>query len=228
MTSSSTSGQNFHGSAAKIPHLGTGEGVLGEIGKVRSDVLAALQNTPAIVVEEFTNLESDAAAGVNAAVTPSTSAVTTVTSFLLGTALAPLSAPRKLVITTAGATPADAPATVVITGKDEYGNVVTETLVPATTAASVISTYFYSQFTSLVIAQVTTADSTLAFGLSKETKLRRTPVSRAGLATPIREIYNGGLVTTGTLSVTNQSYTPATDQDGAHNYAVYYEAVPLI
>jgi len=140
--------------------------------------------------------------------------------------------PRALVFTTSGSTPADAPANVVITGKDVHDKVVTETLALAQTAAAVTSANFYKSITSLVYP---TADGTAAFitiTFTDALGLTKKVVARAGLAGAVREIAGGSVVTNGVLTAPTTSnkpygsYAPNSIANGVLDYAIYYEYDP--
>lgn len=136
--------------------------------------------------------------------------------------------PSQLVFTTAGGTPADAPATVVITGRSPTGDVVTESLALAQTAATATSVKFYAFIDSIVFAAADGAGSTVAVSFAAPVGLARKALARAGLASIFREIVDGAVVTNGTLTAAgsalpNGSYTPNSAANDVHDYCVYYE-----
>jgi hypothetical protein len=137
--------------------------------------------------------------------------------------------PRQLVFTTAGGTPADAPANVVITGRDINGNVQSETLALAQTAASATSLKYYASIDTLAFAAADGAGSTVAITFNNTTVgLRKKLLARAGLAALEREIVDGTVVTTGAVTAAasalpNGAYTPATAPNDVHDYYIRYE-----
>lgn len=203
-----------------IPHLSKGE-----VADLRADVVAQMSPMAAITVEEFTDVAAPGAADLEAA-TATTVAPRTVTSFLAGGEAKLLAVPRNLTFTTAGATPADAPATALITGTDANGAAQTETVTLAQTATIANGAKAFKTVTSVEYAAADGTAATVSIGVGSVLGLTKTPKERAGLAAPVREIAAGSAVTTGTLSVTNKTYTPATAPNGTNDYAVYYEYDP--
>jgi hypothetical protein len=182
----------------------------------------------AITVEEFTNPAAGGAAVLKAATATTVAPATVLAAALLAPGLAILAAqPRNLTFTTAGGTAADAPATAVITGT-RNGVAQTETVNLAQTAATATGVKLWSTITSIAYAAADGTGATVSIGIGDALPLTKTPKSRAGLVSAVREIAIGVVVTTGTLSATNKSYTPASSPDGAKDYAVYYEYDPLV
>lgn len=221
----STNGSGlFSNQKAVIPHS-----MPREVEDLRKDVATTLLPMASITVEEFTDPLAAAAAGLKAATQVSTSVVTVLEADLLQAGRDELAAnPRNLTFTTAGNTPADAPANAVITGFDAAGNPQTETVNLAQTATIASGVKAWSKITSVAYPIGQGTDATVSIGYGLVLGLKKTPKSRAGAALPIREIVDGGLVTTGAMSATNKTYTPATAPDGAHDYAVYYEYDSLV
>lgn len=163
------------GLASKIrglkTHLTTGQGgVAGEVGDLRNDVINALAPLAAVAGEEFTNLVGTAAPGAAvllAATATVASVVTVLPAGLLAAGIAMLAVwPRQLTFTTAGTTPADAPANVVINGLNEYGVAISETLVLAQTAAAVTSVNSFSAITSVVYPAADGTGGTVSIGIA--------------------------------------------------------------
>lgn len=206
------------------PHLVQGKkGVAGEVDDLRRDVLAELEPLAAIAVEEFTNPAAGATDSLEAATATQTTARTVTTFEAAG--LAALAAhPRNVNITTAGSTPADAPASAVVTGTYK-GAVQTETLVVPQTAATVTGTKPFDGLTSVVYAAGDGTDATNAIGIGNGIGVTKTPKARAGGVAIVREVVDGALVVNGVLTAA-QLYTPNTAPNGAHDYAVYYEYDP--
>jgi len=220
----------FSNQAAQIPHLVPtgGGGVAGEVGDLRADVSRTLSPMAAITVEEFTNPVAGGAAVLKAATATTVSPATVLEAALLAPGVAILAAqPRNLTFTTAGATPADAPATALITGT-RSGVAQTETVTLAQTAATATGVKLFSTVTSIVYAAADGTAATVAIGIGDAMPLTKTPKARAGLTAAVREIAVGVVVTTGTISATNKSYTPAASPDGVKDYCVYFEYDPLV
>jgi hypothetical protein len=203
--------------APAVPHLSTGE-----VADLRADVAAEMAPMAAIAVEEFTNIAAPGAADLEAA-TATTVAARTVSSFLAGGVAKLLACPRNLTFTTAGVTPADAPATVTITGTDVNGRAQTETLALAQTATIATGLKAFKTVTSVAYAAADGTAATVSIGVGSALGLTKKPKSRAGLMAAIREIAIGAAVTTGTISDTNRTYTPSAAPNGTNDYCVYYE-----
>jgi hypothetical protein len=215
-------------------------GMAGELGDLRRDIQRTLAPLAAIAVEEFTNALAAAANNVMAATasvatartllpaaTPAAGSLTQATVTNLA------NAPRQLVFTTAGTTPANQPASATIYGKDERGKAQVETVALAQTAAAATSTKFFSDVEKIELPAGEGAAATLAIGLGAKIGLSQKIRARAGLAAVIREIAGGAVVTTGTIGLasvatngTYGSYTPFAALDGAVDFALYYEYDP--
>jgi|SRR6478609_460643 len=138
-------------------------------------------------------------------------------------------APRQLVFTTAGGTAADAPANVVITGRDINGAIQTETLALAQTATTATSLKYYAYIDSLAFAAADGAGSTVAVTFNNLTVgLRKKLLARAGLVSIEREIVDGAVVTSGAVTAAasalpNGAYTPSAAPNDVHDYYLRYE-----
>lgn len=207
---------------AAIPHS-----MPREVEDLRNDVTAVLKVQPALCVVEYTNPLTAAAAGLKAA-TATVAAVTTLNEAdLLQAGRTELAAnPRNVTFTTAGTTPADAPANAVITGFDADGKPQTETVTLAQTAAAAAGVKGWSKITKIVYPAADGTGATVSVGFGVVLGLPKKPQARAGLTTPIREIAIGAAVTTGTFDATNKTYTPAAAPNGTNDYCVYYEYDP--
>jgi hypothetical protein len=177
-----------------------------------------------IYVDEYTNPIATSGTSLRAA-TASVITERTTTSFLVA-ALA--DTPRQIVFVTAGVTPADAPASALITGTDVNGDAQTETVNLAQTATSATSTKFFSTVTSIVEAAGDGTAATISIGVGAALGLRRKAKVRAGAVLVACEISAGTRLTTGTFTVPasappNGSYTPAAAADASRDYAVAYE-----
>lgn len=216
------SGIMRNASAVKA-HLLQGSGGLGpEIADLRRDVVSAVTSLAAIGVDEFIDAAAGAAADLEAATaTLAVGAVRTVTTFL-APGIAKLTAnPRNLIFTTAGVTPANAPATVTINGLYR-GKVQTETLALAQTAAVATGLKPFSSLTSIVYAASDGAAATISIGVGPSLGLSQKPKVRQALFYIVREIAIGAVVTTGTVTAEGL-YTPAAAPNGTNDYTVYYE-----
>lgn len=227
-----------------IPHLvrsGMKGGLAGEIADLRNDVDTGFVRvetpgnggTGVIAVEEFINV---AAASVNAIKTAAATvaAITTYSGTALNGAIGAgaISPPRNITFTTAGITPADAPATALITGLDVEGAVQTETVNLAQIADTVAGSKAFASVTSIRYAAADGVDATVAvgignqIGLSSKVKLRNTIPNilaemvdgafvgggagdAAATATNIAEAAHTHPITSGTTSITVNASTPA-------------------
>lgn len=199
-------------------------GIAQEVNDVRQDLTGVLKPLAAIVVEEYTAPVTGTTAMLKAATATTVAVQTVLAAGLLAPGVAALLADgRNVTFTTAGVTPADAPATVLVTGTDMDGAVQTETVALAQTAATASGVKAFKTITSIVYAAGDGVNATIAIGVGNLLGLGRLPKARAGLTAPIREIVNGAAVTTGTFSAANRTYTPASAPNGAQGYAVYYE-----
>jgi hypothetical protein len=212
----------FSNQKAAVPHTMTRE-----VEDLRNDVKATFAPMAAIGVDEFTNPLAAAAAGLLAATASSVAIQTILEAQLLAPGKAELAArARNVTFTTAGVTPADAPANAVITGKDAEGKDQTETVAISQIAATAAGVKAWSKITKIVYEAGQGAAATVSIGYGVVLGLTKKPKSRAGAALPVREIVDGALVATGAMSAANKTYTPATAPDGAHDYAVFYEYDP--
>lgn len=188
--------------------------------------LAVLAN---IVVQEWTDPVAVSAAGLHAA-TATTVAVQTLTTadLIAGGKTALATYPRNVTFTTAGSTPADAPATAVITGTDIDGNALTETVTLAQTATIASGVKAFKTITTIVYAAGDGTGATIAVGFGAVFGLSSKLAARGGGAGVVNEIAAGSRVTTGTfvLSATSApygTYAPSSAPNGTNDYAVYYE-----
>ena len=154
----------------KYDHLvKPGSGLDGELYDLRRDIGRELGALAGFVAEEFTNLPGTAAPGtavLKAATATVAAPVTVLPAGLLAAGIAMLAKhARQVTFTTAGTTPADAPANVVITGVDHTGQVATETLTLAQTAATATSVKAYKSIASLVYPAADGTGATVAIGI---------------------------------------------------------------
>lgn len=208
----------------KKAHLARGAGgVAGEVVDLRSDLARVLGAMAAISVDEFTNPAAAGAADLEAA-TATVAAQRVVTTFLAG-GLAKLAAyPRNITFTTAGSTPADAPASATIVGTYR-GKPQTETVNVAQTATIATGTKPFSTITSITFTAADGTDATVSIGVGAGLGVGQLPKSRAGAVTIMHEIAAGSVVTNGALTAEGL-YTPNSAPNGTNDYAVYYECRP--
>jgi hypothetical protein len=223
-------------SRAYRPHVAKNRagGVAGEVAKLRSDVTKALTVMASLVVEEYTNLAAASTNAFKLAIATATTAQTYTGTALDGaTGRASLYPPRNVTVTTTGV---DGNFTdnskVHITGFDIDDKPMTEdiTITLAGSPGTFAGTKTFKRITKIVVDAQAGTGGTIAVGFGTVIGLTKTGVARAGLLIPVREIVDGAVVTTGTISTaaTNAphgAYAPATAPDGAHDYAIYYEGV---
>lgn len=219
------SGQ-FSSQKAQKPHLlqGTG-GLAPEIKDLRDDIKKDFLANAAIAIEEFTDPPAAGAALISVAAASQVAAGRSATLLALAAAISP---PRNITVTTAGTTPADAPASAVVTGTDFNGAVITETLTIAQTATIAVGVKAFASVTSIVETAGDGTGATMSYGIGALIGLGKPIKTRAGLTAPIREIAAGAAVTNGTFasaatSPPNGTYSPNSAANGANDYALFYE-----
>lgn len=219
------SGQ-FSGQRAQKPHLlQQSGGVAAEIADVRADIAADFSANAAIAVEEFTDPAAAGAALISVAAASQVAAGRSATLLALAASISP---PRPISVTTAGTTPADAPATAVVTGKDINGDAMTETLNVPQTATIATGSKCFASVSSIVEAAGDGTGATMSYGIGAPIGLGKPIKSRAGVASLIKEHAAGAVVTNGVIvaaatAAPNGSYAPNSAADGSRDYAVYYE-----
>lgn len=216
---------------AATPHLVQGKGgVAGEVADLRADVARVLAPMANIVVEELTNVPAAAANGIKLAIATVAATVTYSGAQLDGAVGGgTMSPPRNITVTTAGSTPADAPATATINGVDVNGDVISETITVAQTATIANGVKAFAKVTSIVLPVADGTDATLAFGFGLVAGLSKKLKARAGNNSLIREIAAGSVVTNGTIvaaatGLPNGTYSPNSAFNNTNDYAIYYEA----
>lgn len=221
----SNPGSTFSGMVAAKPHLVDGKhGVPGEVDDLRQDLKKVVGPMAPLTMDEFTN---PIAADTNAIKTSVASNV--LAQSYSGTALngvvgaGTMSPPRNFTVTT------DDSATtwqdhVHVTGLDELGNTITEQIALANNT-TISSTKPFAKITQIDVDPQADGAGLLEFGFGVSIGVRRLPVARAGAVLIFREIVDGVVVTTGTLTAA-KLYTPAAAPNGAHDYALYYEFDP--
>lgn len=178
--------------------------------------------------QTFTNLAAASGNAIKTAIATVTSTVTYSGADLNGAIGAgSISPPRNITITTAGATPSDAPATAVITGLAIDGSAQTETISVGQTATTVAGAKAFASVISIAPAAADGTGATLAFGtgnvIGLDSKLRDV----GGVAGVVKEVANATLVTNGTFVLPATSgpfgtYSPNTAPNGTNDYAVVY------
>ncbi len=207
----------FSKKRAARPHLSQGE-----VADLRDDVEDVFDDMAAIGVDEFTNPAAAGAADLEAA---TACTVAPRTAVLLAPGLAKLAAyPRNVSFTTAGNTPADAPATAVVTGTYR-GKPQTETVNIPQTATIALGTKPFSTISSIVYAAAQGTDATVSIGVGTGVGTTKKPKARAGAVNLVREVAVGALVTNGVLTAEGL-YTPNTAPDGTRDYCIYFEFDP--
>ena len=229
--------KSFGSKLPKVPHLVTGGGVPGEIGDVRADIEEAFGGvedlSPAgsnpLCVEDFTNLAASAATAIKTAAA-STTAVANFSGAALNGSIGAgtISPPRSILITTAGTTPADAPATATITGLDINGAVISETINIAQTATTAEGAKAFAKVTSITMPAGEGTGATVAFGTGLKVGLAQKAKVRGGAVHVFGEMVDGARVVTGTFvapttGAPNGTYSPATAANGTHDYVITYE-----
>lgn len=227
----SGSGQ-FSGQRAKKPHLvrGTG-GLQGEVGDLRDDIKRDFESNAAMAVEEFTDPPAADPDGIKAAIA-TVASIQSYSGAALDGALAgsTFDPPRNPTVTTAGTTPADAPATATFTGTDVDDNAITETVTVAQTATIAAGAKAFKTITKIDLPAADGTDATLAFGIGNAFGLSKPIASRAGAAAGLSAIEAGsasspaaGTFATAAAAAPKGTYTPSAAADGSNDYAVYYE-----
>jgi len=224
----------FSNQAPVKAHLvrGTG-GIAGEISDLRDDVRNVLAPVAALTVEEFTNVAAADADGIKL----SFASVATATSYT-GAALdgvvgvAAMSPPRNITVTTAGVTPADAPATLTVVGVDINGDAISEAIAIPQTATIAVGAKAFAKVTSLALTAGDGTGALLTVGFGALIGLGEKLVTRAGFSGPVREIAAGSVVTNGVFAsaavgAPNGTYAPNSAPNGTNDYCLYYEYDPL-
>lgn len=189
----------------------------------------AVEEEGGYATDEWTNPLASAAAGLRAAFATTVAIQTWTAADLLTAGKDELAArPRNVTFTTAGGTPADAPATAVVTGTDIDGEVLTETLNIPQTATIVQGDKAFKTITSVVFAAGDGTGATVAMGYGNKFGFSKKAKVRVGIVNRLCEIAAGSVVTNGTFVVPATgapygTYTPNTAPDGSNDYAVTYE-----
>lgn len=215
----------FGSQRAQVPHLvQPGGGLAGEVADLRRDIAASLAALAAISVDDYVNPAAGGVAALKAA-TASSIAVQTITSFLAPGLAMLLAFGRNITVTTSGVTPADAPATVLLTGTYR-GLPQTETINVPQTATTTVGVKPFDTLESAVYSAGQGVDALVSIGVGDALGTRQLPRLLGGGYVIVREIAVGVLVTTGALTVEGL-YTPAAAPDGTKDYAIFYPYTPV-
>lgn len=197
-----------------------------EIKDLRDDLKRTCAPMPALIEVLFTDPVAQGNAVILTAQATSTGVQTYEAADLDGTvADAELVPPRRVTITTAGSTPADAGATATITGLDKNGVETTESISIPQTATTAEGTKFFSQITGVEFSAGAGTGATIAVGLSKTLLLPIQPVSKAGLVPIHLEHTAGAIPTAGAIDATSWGYTPNVAPDGSKDFYLVYSGV---
>jgi hypothetical protein len=203
------------------PHLNKGE-----VADLRQDLEKEFEPLAAIMVEEFTNPAAAGAALISEAAASQVAAGRSATLLALAADISP---PRNITVTTAGVTPADAPATATVTGTDINGDPLTEDLTIPQTATIAVGAKAFATVTSIVETAGQGTGATMSYGIGALIGLAKKVKVRAGLPAIVKEIAAGSLApTAGTFAapsvgVPNGTYSPNSAADGSRDYCLYYE-----
>ena len=233
------SGSNaFANRRARVPHLSTGQsGLAGEVNDLRNDVSQVVNNLGYFTLDEWIDPVAAGATAIKTAAATIAAITTYVAANFDGSVGAAVMSPaRNITVTTAGATPADAPATALITGIDINNAVISETITVAQTATVATGVKCFKKITSITLPAADGVAATLSFGIGNAmglelpAKIRSTGGS-AFVAT-LRELVDGavpgtaGTFTSSATDAPNGSYTPhsSVTQNAARDYYIVYEA----
>jgi hypothetical protein len=222
----------------RAPHLAEerfNNGVQGELNLLRATIRSAFKYAAVLWAAEYTN---PAVADVDAfvlAVTPEEAAGDPLvyeegTALPLDGVLASGAIPygRNVTATTVGAdTEFVFPFSVVFEGEDMDGKDQSETLTftSGTSPGTIAGAKIFTKITKVTIpnASAPSGVGTVSVGFGALLGMDRAPVSRAGLVNVVREVAAGSVVTNGTFSAANRSYSPNSAPDGSRDYYLLYE-----
>jgi hypothetical protein len=212
------------------------------MGARSSDVLyAQLRSKPselAKFLSSFVPIDAyeitDAAAAAAAALRAGFATTVAVQVWLAADLLAPGKAalaayPRRVQFTTAGGTPAHAPATATVAGKDAKGLALEETINLAQTATTADGVKFFSEITSVTFSAGDGTGATIAMGFTAAIGFKETPKLRNAAVAAVQEFTNGVPSGTRGTYITPASGAPYggvtfnTAPNGTNDYTVYFE-----
>lgn len=212
-----------------LPFVAPTSGASEDMRTALSNSLGSAKAGAILAVYEMTNPVASDTAGLRVATASAATAQTVLAAALLAPGIAALLAfPRNVNFTVAGGTAAHAPTSALITGTDIDGNALTETVVITPSAGTYAGAKAFKTITSIVLSGGTGTGATVAIGFAKIFGLPAKVKDRAGRRAVIQEVLDGALVTNGTFATPTTSppygsWSPNTNPDGAHDYAVTYE-----
>ena len=189
---------------------------------------AFLASVAPIATESYLALAAASTTSIKTAVASIVAPTTYLAAALTGSIGAGvISPPRNITITTGGTT-ANAPASCLITGLDIQGNVMTESIVPSTSAATVVGAKCFAYVTSIALGASGGTAATVAFGTGAVVGLASKIAVLATSPAVVNEMVDGVRVLTGTfatpaVSAPFGSYAPATAPNASHNYVIHYQ-----
>lgn len=223
----------FKNISASIPHFTEGRGgIPGAIADLRAQLATFLGLlTPYMTDEILAPPAASTTAIKTAAATTVAPQVFTSANFNGALANTTFSPPRPITVTVAGATPSDAPATVVFTGTDVDGNVITDTVTVPQTATTATSAKAFATLTQAAFAAGDGTGATLALGIGAALGLAKKIKLRGGVANLVAVQEAGTRLNPGSFATVtvpasmgpNGAYTPTTAADGSRNYTLVYE-----
>lgn len=230
----------FGAKAPALPHLvrGTG-GLAGEINDLRSDIDEAFVASEAaeasaaaggfLRVDHFVDPATADPDGVKLSFASSATATTYGTADFDGAGGASLPSARGIVIVRSASAGAYTTDAITITGT-AYGEDVTLTFTPANAnggdTISSTEDFGLDTITSISIPAQVSGAGAFTVGWNAELALFRGLKDLAGVATPLREVIAGAVVTTGTFTGRRYLPTAVSVPDGVRDYAVAYIADP--
>ena len=200
------------------PHLSKGE-----LQDLRDDVASVLAPMAAITVEEFTNPAAPSVNAIKLAFATAVTAQVFTGAALNGAVGHGVMSPARNVTVVAAANAGGYLGSATIKGTFR-GLPQTEAIV-ITAAATTAGVKPFDTVTEVDIPIQPDALGSISIGFGLLLGLAADPKSRAGLVSAVQEIAVGVVVTTGVLSATNKTYTPAAAPDGVKDFCVYYEYV---
>lgn len=237
-SSGTGSGIVFTPAGVEIAPRITGSNTKAEVNRLRRQLRDLLKPAALLHCQEYVSpATADVDAFVTAVAAPFAAALVYQkgTSVPLNGALASTAVPygRNVTVTTAGVDGEfNFPFTVAVEGLDVLGQTISENIVvaaaasPGTIAGSRIFAYV-TKVTLPAASGISGSVGTISVGFGDVLGLPSdVAAGRGGLAAPkaVQEVANGAVVTTGTLSATGRSYTPAAPPDATKSYYVLYEA----
>lgn len=208
-------------------------GERGEIAAIRSDMRAVFKHAVHLGTVEYTNVPASNATAFTSALASVATAVELVAedSDFDGTytdGILPIA--RNVLITTAGGTPADAPATATVVGEDVDGNALTETINIAQTATTAAGVKCFKKIDSISMPAGQGTDATVSFGTGALIGLPAAPKPRAGATLLVHENAAGAVPTAGALTgadtnAPHGAYQPHSSvaPNGTRDYHIIYE-----